>query len=216
MVSLEDGLDQGLAELGLDLECGQKAQLMAYIALLEKWNRAYNLTAIRERKKMLSHHILDSLTVLPYISGRHVIDVGSGAGFPGMVLAIADPARHYTLLDSNGKKTRFLQQVVAELGLENVAVVHARIESYRAVGPFDCVLARAVASLAELVSLCTGLIGNHGRYIFMKGRYPEAEIAALPETVRLERTMEIRVPGVEGARHIVELCQNSPMIEGAD
>ena len=180
----------------------QQLQLLDYLKLLEKWNQAYNLTAIRDPWAMVPRHLLDSLAALPYVRGSRLLDVGSGAGMPGMVLAIAKPDLHCTLLDSNGKKTRFLTQAKIELKLSNVEVVQARAEDYQTAQPFDCIISRAVGALAELVAQTRHLLAPGGLWLAMKGRRPEAELAALPTDMRAT-VHRLQVPGLKAGRHLV-------------
>lgn len=174
-----------------------------------RWNRVYNLTAVRDPQQMIPRHLLDSLAVLPYLRGATVLDVGSGAGIPGIPLAIASPERQFALLDSQAKRTRFLRQAQIELELGNVEVVHARAEAYQPQRTFDIVLARAFAELAELIALAGHLCAPTGELLAMKGAYPAAEIEGAPsgwEVVAVERLI---VPGLAGERHLVRLRRAS-------
>jgi 16S rRNA (guanine527-N7)-methyltransferase len=198
-------LEAGLAELGLSLSGAQREGLLAYQALLAKWNRAYNLTAVREPREMVSRHLLDSLVVVPHLSGTRLIDVGSGAGLPGVPLALACPELTVVLLDSNGKKTRFMTQAAAELGLGNVSVVHSRVEAYAPEPRFDLVISRAFASLADMLRATAHLVAAQGRFLAMKGAYPAAELEALPEGFVFEEAIRLRVPGLDAERHLISL-----------
>ena len=180
-------------------------QLLAYLVLLAKWNRVYNLTAIRDEHRMVSHHILDSLAVLSHLPAGNVLDVGSGAGLPGIPIAIASAGRSVTLLDSNHKKSAFLNQVVAELGLVDVRVVTERAESYHPAQTFVAVISRAFAELADFVKLAGHLCRADGALIAMKGLYPEAEIAQLPASWTVERVEPLNILGLEAQRHLVFL-----------
>jgi 16S rRNA (guanine527-N7)-methyltransferase len=204
-----EALAAGAAALGLELDDAKQAKLLAYLTLLEKWNRTHNLTAVHGRERMLSHHLLDSLAVLPHLpvqSGMRLIDVGSGGGLPGIPLAIARPDWHVALLDSNQKKSAFLRQAVAELKLADAEVVTARAETYVPDKPFfELAIARAVSELAQFVKMAAHLVGTGGRLLAMKGSYPEAEIAALPPGVRVVAVPRLHVPGIEGERHLVIL-----------
>jgi 16S rRNA (guanine527-N7)-methyltransferase len=205
---LEARLAAGLAALGIALPAPRRAALIAYLTVLAKWNRAYNLTAVRDPLAMVPRHLLDSLSLWPYLEGPRVLDLGSGAGLPGMVLALCDPGREWVLLDSNAKKTRFLTQCVIELQPGNVEVVQARAEAYRAATPFTTVVTRAVAPLATVVGLARRLSVPGGRILAMKGVYPEAELAGLEEAaVRVHRLM---VPGLAAERHLVQIDLPSP------
>jgi len=190
------------------LDDATRAKLLAYLTLLEKWNRTHNLTAQHGRDRMLSHHLLDSLAVLPHLptrSAMRLVDVGSGGGLPGIPLAIAKPDWHITLLDSNQKKSAFLRQAAAELNLANAVVVSARAEAYVPDRPFAAAISRAVSELAQFVEMAAHLVAPGGHLLAMKGRYPEAEIAALPSGVHVVATPRLRVPGIEGERHLVIL-----------
>lgn len=199
-------LVQGIAALGLTLDSAQQERLLAYLALLVKWNKAYNLTAIRDPLEMVTKHLLDSLAVLPHLHGTQVLDVGSGAGLPGIPLAIADPAREFTLLDSNGKKTRFLLQAKGELGLSNLSVVHSRLEQYRPGQLFDTVTARAFASLADMTAGTAQLLAPGGSLLAMKGEFPQAELDALPLGFVVREIIALTVPGLEAQRHLVRIA----------
>ncbi len=201
-MSLADELAQGLAALGLAVPPEAGGRLLRYVDLLEKWNRVYNLTAIRDPRRMLPYHILDSLAVAPYVTGASLLDVGAGAGLPGIPLAIARPDLCVTLLDSSHKKTAFLQQAVIELALARVDVVCSRVEEW-AGGPYDCLISRAFSDLAEGVRLARPLLAPGGRLLDMKGVYPYEELAQLPADVVPVDVRALTVPGLEGSRHVV-------------
>lgn len=205
MSEIETQLASGLAELGLDLGPEVQARLLAYLTLLAKWNKTYNLTAITEPSAMVSHHLLDSLAILPHLPENRLIDVGTGAGLPGLPLAIARPERAITLLDSNAKKTRFLVQAVGELGLANVTVVNERVENHRPEAPYPSIVSRAFASLADMLNNCAHLGGPDSRYYAMKGKYPAEELANLPAGFVLIGENRLHVPGVTGERHLLIL-----------
>jgi len=171
--------------------------------LLEKWNRVYNLTAVRDRAAMVSQHLLDSLAVLRQLEGRTLLDVGSGAGLPGIPLAIAAPELTVTLLDSNHKKAAFLQQAVAELGLANATVCRTRVEHWHPAGRFDVVISRAFAELADFVAAAAHLLARGGVLAAMKGVYPHEEIARLPDGFRVRAVRQLSVPGLAAARHLI-------------
>ena len=199
-------LSDGIDELGLTLATQQQTQLLDYIDLLRRWNQVFNLTAIREPMAMISQHLLDSLTVVPYLQGDDILDVGSGAGLPGIPLAIAEPQRRFTLLDSNGKKTRFLTEVVQKLDLANrVAVVKNRIEEYRPAAPFDTVICRAVASLGEFADLCQTVCNQKTFLLAMKGRRPDSELQSLDASIKVIAVIPLTVPGLTVERHLVSL-----------
>jgi 16S rRNA (guanine527-N7)-methyltransferase len=200
----EERLDRGLAELAIAVDETQRERLLALLALLHKWNRAYNLTAIRSPDEMVTKHLLDSAAVLPAVRGPRLLDAGAGPGFPGLVLAILAPGLAVSLLDSNGKKTRFQRQAVLELGLTNVTPVQARIERFEA-PPFDQVISRAFASLADFVALTEHLLAEGGEWLAMKGRACEDELAALPSTIALVERRALKVPGDDASRQLLRL-----------
>lgn len=197
-------LSAGIAALGLQLPAGADEKLLAYLALLLKWNRVYNLTAIRDESEMVSHHLLDSLVVLPYLDGMATLaDVGSGAGLPGLALAVAKPALAVTSIEANQKKAAFQQQAKIELELSNVAVRCARVEAVD--GFFDAVISRAFSELADFVRLAGGLVGEGGRLLAMKGIYPAEELDRLPTGWRLKAAPVLEVPGLDAQRHLIIL-----------
>ena len=198
-------LQRGCEALGLAPDSAQQESLLDYLALLLKWNSAYNLTAVRDPAQMVTRHLLDSLAVAPHFSGEHVIDVGTGAGLPGVPLAIMFPGTRFALLDSNGKKTRFLFQVKTALRLDNMQMHHARVESFRPPELFDAVLSRAFASLADMVAGCRHLLAPAGRFLAMKGAYPEEELAALGPAWQVRAVHALAVPGLDEQRHLVEI-----------
>jgi 16S rRNA (guanine527-N7)-methyltransferase len=202
--TLRGRLDAGLAAMGIEADETQREGLLSYVALLGRWNRAYNLTAVRDPIEMVSRHILDSLSVGPYLFGESVLDLGTGAGLPGIPLALLHPQRRFWLLDSNGKKARFVRQAVMDLNLVNCAVVQARMETYRPGRKFATIVARALASLSVLKALGEPVLERPGRLLLMKGRTPEAELDGLnarPEDLRIHR---LEVPFLIGERHLVE------------
>ncbi len=176
-----------------------------YLYLLAKWNKTYNLSAIREPQEMVSKHLLDSLAILPWLQGRRIIDVGTGAGLPGIPLAIAQPDIHFVLLDSNGKKTRFLQEVKRQLKLDNVEIVQFRIENYRPQQGFDTVISRAFSSLQQMIQWTQHVLNQEGIWLAMKGRYPQTELAELQQPYRVEH---YTVTGLEGERCCVLINTN--------
>lgn len=201
---LADDLRNGLDKLELDLPSGAQRKLLQYIRLLHKWNRTYNLTAVRDMRQMVTRHILDSMTVYPFIKGQRVLDVGSGAGLPGIPLAFAFPDIHMVLLDSNGKKARFMRQAVMELNLGNAEVVQERAEDYQPDHKFDTLISRAFGSIASMSQLADALCEPGCRILAMKGAYPLAELeqieAGMRESVRVEKLL---VPGLDAERHLV-------------
>ena len=204
-MSVESQLRAGIAALGLALPDGAEARLLAYLALLDKWNRVYNLTAVRDAGRMVSHHLLDSLATVPHFRGGTVLDVGSGGGLPGIPLAIARPDLRVTLIDSIAKKTAFLLQAKAELGLANLSVVTSRVEDYRPEAGFDVITSRAFSDLKEFVVLTRHLLAPGGHWVAMKGLYPNEEIAGLPADVRVSADHSLVVPGLEASRHLIVL-----------
>lgn len=196
-------LAQGIAALKLPFTPTQCASLLAYLQLLSKWNQVYNLTAIRDPREMITRHLLDSLVVMPYIKGPRVLDVGTGAGLPGIPLAIALPELHFVLLDSVAKKTRFVVQAVNELGLKNVTVKTQRVENYLPAELFDTAISRAFSSIAEFISSAGALCRPGSVLLAMKGRYPEDELTGLPTGFLLREVARLAVPGLDEERHVV-------------
>lgn len=203
--SVADVLNRGCDQLGLGLDTSEQALLLEYLELLDKWNKAYNLTAIRDPAQMVTRHLLDSLAIAPFCEGQRFIDVGTGAGLPGIPLAIVYPEREFHLLDSNGKKTRFLFQVKTALGLDNITVHHARVESFQPEMPIDVVLSRAFASLLDMVTGCRHLLGPNGSFLAMKGNFPAQELQALEDLCRIESVQPVAVPGLDEQRHLVAI-----------
>jgi len=200
-----DLLAHGIAKLGLSVPEATQHRLLDYLALVEKWNRVFNLTAVRDPKDMLYRHLLDSLAIVPYVSARLALDVGSGAGFPGIPLAMVRPQTQVTLLDSSQKKTAFLQQTAIELGLTNITVVCKRVESWWPERRFDLVISRAFSGLSEFAEAAGRLCAVNGILAAMKGVYPHEELAQLPPKFKLERVISLTVPGLSEARHLVLL-----------
>jgi 16S rRNA (guanine527-N7)-methyltransferase len=206
---LSDRLASGLHALGLTLSPAIQTQLLDYVALLVKWNGAYNLTAVRDPAEMVTRHLLDSLAINAFLHGTRMLDVGSGAGLPGIPLALANPERHFVLLDSNGKKTRFMIQAAATLGLRNVEVVQSRAENYRPAHPFATVVSRAFASLGDFLQLTSHLGSADGRWLAMKGEVPTQEMDELPAGFRVEAVHPLDVPGLQAARCVVEIVKTA-------
>lgn len=198
-------LAKGIAALGPALPADGEAKLLAYLALLDKWNRVYNLTAVRDPERMVSHHLLDSLAVVPFFECGSVLDVGSGGGLPGIPLAIVRPELRVTLIDSVAKKTAFLLQAKAELGLNNLNVISGRVEAFRPGAGFDVVVSRAFSDLREFVTLTRHLLGPGGRWFAMKGLIPYEEIALLPDWAKVSANHELVVPGLDASRHLIVL-----------
>ena len=204
-MKLEKLLQQGLREMGLDLTAPVRKKLLNFLELLEKWNRAYNLTAVRDPEQMVPRHLLDSLTVLPYLQGPRVLDIGTGAGLPGIPLALARPDLDFTLLDSKAKKTRFATQALHDLGLKNVAVLQERVEKFHPETKFDTLIARAFASIPDMLAASRHLCATRGRFLVMKGVFPQEELAAVTDGYRAE-VKALRIPGLDAARHLVILA----------
>lgn len=205
-MGLDTILSSGLTQLGLNCSLAVQAQLRDYVHLLDKWNRVYNLTAVRDPTEMVTRHLLDSLAILPYMQGTRVLDVGTGAGLPGIPLAIVSrelcPERQFVLLDSNSKKTRFVRQAVTELGLTNVEVVHQRSEEYCPQELFDVVVSRAFASIADMLKNSGQHCVKNGVILAMKGADPVDELQDIPEGFTFESVHVLNVPGLEGQRHV--------------
>jgi 16S rRNA (guanine527-N7)-methyltransferase len=198
-------LASGAAQLGIDLNADRTELLLRLVDELELGNAQFNLTAIRDRPGMLRKHVLDSLTLQPYLRGARLADVGTGAGFPGLPLAIVNPQFRFTLIEATGKKARFVAQTAERLGLSNVQVAHSRAESYRPFELFDTVTARALASLADFMAYAGHLCAPGGRLLAMKGKRPDDEISAMPKRFRVLAVHRLRVPGLTDERHLVEL-----------
>lgn len=195
-------LDSGISRMGLDLPAGSADRLLSYVAALQKWNSAYNLTAIRDPRDMVVKHVLDSLVVSPHVKSGSLLDVGTGAGLPGLVLAMVRPDLRVDLLDSNSKKTRFLVQMAAQFGLKNVKVHHARVEQAQ-LPPQAQVISRAFASLADFAHWCGHLLADDGVLLAMKGLYPQDEIDALPAPFTVRESHVLTVPFLDEARHLL-------------
>ena len=200
-------LTDGLAMMNLAITDNQFNQLCLYIDLLEKWNVAYNLTALKDERQMVYHHLLDSLSLTPFVpdTAKTVLDVGSGGGTPGIPLAIYRPDLAVTLVDSNSKKTAFLRQAVIELGLNNVQVITERVENIKEI-QFDTIVSRAFAELGDFVRLTEQILAKNGEWLAMKGVYPYEEVDRLPENIMVKQVVEVKVPFIDGSRHIVEMA----------
>jgi len=201
-------LARGIQTLGLDIDAATQQRLLDYLALLAKWNKAYNLTAVRDVDEMVSRHLLDSLSIVPQFEaagGERWLDVGSGGGMPGIPLAILFPGKNLTLLDSNGKKTRFLTQVKLELKLDNLQVIHSRVEAFQPELPFSGIVSRAFSSLEDFTNWTRHLGNTQTNWLAMKGVHPSDELAALPGDFRVEAECALAVPGCQGQRHLLIL-----------
>ncbi|HET8551929.1 MAG TPA: 16S rRNA (guanine(527)-N(7))-methyltransferase RsmG [Gammaproteobacteria bacterium] len=205
MSNLERLLDRGVGALGIELDAAQRHKLCDFVRLIDKWNRAYNLSAIRVPEEMVNRHLVDSLSALPFVCGGRLLDVGTGAGLPGIPLAIARPAMDVVLLDANGKKTRFCLQAAGELELDNVGVVHSRAEDYEPDERFDTVISRAFGSLADFAATAGHLLRAGGRLVAMKGNVTDEERAALPASWRVIENVPLTVPGAKIGRRVLVL-----------
>jgi 16S rRNA (guanine527-N7)-methyltransferase len=203
---LENLLKSGAEAQSINLTDEQITLLLNYLQLLHKWNKAYNLTAIRNPEQMLPLHLLDSLSIIPFVQGEDILDVGTGPGLPGIPLAIFYPERKFTLMDSNGKKTRFLFQVKNELGLNNVAEIQSRVEAYQPEQSFDAITSRAFTSLSDMVEKTSHLLKKNGRFYAMKGQYPHQELRELPKHYNVVASHPLQVPSVNGERHLIEIA----------
>lgn len=208
MAELLTTLRKLVAQTDLYLSESQLAQCVQYVALLDKWNSAYNLTSIRDPQEMLIKHVLDSLVVAPYLTGQRFIDVGTGPGLPGVLLAIYYPDRDFTLLDSLGKRIRFLNQVKMQLKLQNITPIQSRVEDHQPVLGYDGVISRAFASLNDMLSWCKHLPAPNGRFFAMKGAAVQEEIAALPDFVKVDAIHNLQVPQLDAQRHLVVLSKS--------
>lgn len=202
-------LCDALPQLGIEADAARVGALLRFVSLLAKWSKAYNLTSIRDQREMLVKHVLDGLSARVALSGVQVLDVGTGAGLPGLPLALCEPDRQFTLLDSVGKKVRFVRHVVAELALANVTVVQARVQQYEPEQSFDTVICRAFSSLADFARSCGRLAGPDGQLVAMKGQLPETELALLPGDWVAADILPVSVPLLDAARHLVVLRRRS-------
>ena len=200
-------LASGARELGFELDSARAETLLNLVDALEQGNAQFNLTAIRDRPGMLRKHVLDSMSLEPYLRGERIADVGTGAGFPGLVLAVVEPQRRFTLIEATGKKARFVEQTARRIGCDNVLVVNSRAESYRPSELFDTVVARALSSLADFVAYAGHLTAPGGRLLAMKGKRPDEQISALPKSFRVLAVHRLSVPGLTDERHLVELTK---------
>jgi 16S rRNA (guanine527-N7)-methyltransferase len=200
---IEDRLQAGLGAMHIEAEPKLVQDFTRLLRLLDKWNRAFNLTAVRDPAEMVSRHILDSLSARPFLSGVSILDVGTGAGFPGLPLALTEPQRHFTLLDSGGKKIRFVRHALGELALDNVIVEHLRVEAFEPADLYDAVISRAFSSLGDFVRRCGSLVATGGCLLAMKGRYPDTELSGVPGAWEVIDVVRLDVPGLVGDRHMV-------------
>ena len=200
-------LAKGVAEMDLDVSRETQEKLLAYLALLQKWNKVYNLTAVRDSMEMVTLHLLDSLSVLPYIDTSNLLDVGSGGGLPGIVLAICKPELQVTTIDTVQKKTIFMRQVKGELGLSNLTVVHARVESYQPSHKFEVIISRAFSDIALFVKLTEHLLAQNGKWLAMKGQVPHEELTSLAikvnHAIKIKNIVPLNVAGLNAERHLL-------------
>ncbi len=207
MSLLKNKLDLLISKTDLDVSSLQRERLIGYIEMLDKWNKAYNLTSVRNPVDMLVKHILDSIVVSPYLNGERLIDVGTGPGLPGIPLAIMNPDKQFYLLDSLGKRIRFIKQVLHELDIKNVVTVQSRVEEFQPQQKFDTVLSRAFASMTDMVQWCQHLPKPEtGQFLALKGMHPQGEIAELPEWCNVISVKTLKVPELDGERHLVILA----------
>jgi 16S rRNA (guanine527-N7)-methyltransferase len=199
---INERLGAGLAAMGLEIAADRQVRLLEYLALLQKWNKTYNLTAIHEPERMLTHHLLDSLVILPHVTADRLLDVGAGAGLPGIPLAIARPELAVTLIDASHKKAAFMQQAAIELKLTNVTALHGRVEDLDPATKYPQIVSRAFSELNEFVRLTAPLLADRGEWLAMKGLYPNEEIAQL-KGARVKRDVELRVPGLDADRRLI-------------
>ncbi len=204
---LQTQLERGIAALGLQLPANAVERLLDYQELLARWNATYNLTAVRDPAEMVTRHLLDSLAILPYVRGETLADLGTGPGLPGIPLAIAAPGRQILLVDSNGKKVRFLREAIRSLKLDGVRAAQSRVEEVE--GQFDCITARAFASLADMLAWGGHLLTKEGIWLAMKGKRPDDEMPGVPADFEVRGTHALTVPGLEGERHLVVLGRAS-------
>lgn len=204
---MEDLLRQGLPELGVPADEALVGRFASYLRLLARWNENINLTGIRELPDMVPLHILDSLTARPFLKGQRIVDVGCGAGLPGIPLALTEPTRHFTLVDGTLKKIRFVQQAIADLGLANAEALHVRIEDHKPVPLYDTAICRALSSLPDFVRRAGGVLAPVGQLLAMKGKLPADEIAALPKGWRAAAATPVKIPGVDAERHIIQVVR---------
>lgn len=206
---MEDDLKQGLVALKLEANEAQQLKIIQFINLLDKWNKAFNLTAVRNKQDMLPLHIFDSLSVLPNLeNAKRILDVGSGAGLPGIPLAILQPYREFVLLDGNGKKTRFIKQAIIELQLKNVSVIHGRVEKYSPEMNFDCITTRAFATIGETIEMIKHLLAENARILFMKSNTADVELAEISNQFS-KKVITLDVPGIDAPRTLAILSLNN-------
>ena len=213
MLTQQQDLETGLRELNLNCSSLQLEKLLKYLELLQRWNKAFNLTAIRDPLQMVRLHLLDSLAIHPYVQGlKSIIDVGTGPGLPGIPLAILNPEINFTLLDSNGKKTRFLFQAINELKLTNASEINHRVEAYQPNQLFDAVISRAFSSISDMLNQCDHLVSDQGCFLAMKGKKPDSELSQMTKAYKVVEVNEVNVPLVDSERHLIKIIKTGAAV----
>ena len=213
MLTQQQDLESGLRELNLNCSSLQLEKLLKYLELLQRWNKAFNLTAIRDPLQMVRLHLLDSLAIHPYVQGlKSIIDVGTGPGLPGIPLAILNPEINFTLLDSNGKKTRFLFQAINELKLTNASEINHRVEAYQPNQLFDAVISRAFSSISDMLNQCDHLVSDQGCFLAMKGKKPDSELSQMSKAYKVIEVSEVNVPLIDSERHLVKIIKTGAAV----
>jgi 16S rRNA (guanine527-N7)-methyltransferase len=208
LLTQQQDLETGLRELNLNCSSLQLEKLLKYLELLQRWNKAFNLTAIRDPLQMVRLHLLDSLAIHPYVQGlKSIIDVGTGPGLPGIPLAILNPEINFTLLDSNGKKTRFLFQAINELKLTNASEINHRVEAYQPNQLFDAVISRAFSSISDMLNQCDHLVSDQGCFLAMKGKKPDSELSQMSKAYKVIEVSEVNVPLIDSERHLIKIIK---------
>ena len=213
MLTQQQDLETGLRELNLNCSSLQLEKLLKYLELLQRWNKAFNLTAIRDPLQMVRLHLLDSLAIHPYVQGlKSIIDVGTGPGLPGIPLAILNPEINFTLLDSNGKKTRFLFQAINELKLTNASEINHRVEVYQPNQLFDAVISRAFSSISDMLNQCDHLVSDQGCFLAMKGKKPDSELSQMSKAYKVIEVSEVNVPLIDSERHLIKIIKTGAAV----
>ena len=213
MLTQQQDLETGLRELNLNCSSLQLEKLLKYLELLQRWNKAFNLTAIRDPLQMVRLHLLDSLAIHPYVQGlKSIIDVGTGPGLPGIPLAILNPEINFTLLDSNGKKTRFLFQAINELKLTNASEINHRVEAYQPNQLFNAVISRAFSSISDMLNQCDHLVSDQGCFLAMKGKKPDSELSQMSKAYKVIEVSEVNVPLIDSERHLVKIIKTGAAV----
>jgi 16S rRNA (guanine527-N7)-methyltransferase len=213
LLTQQQDLETGLRELNLNCSPLQLEKLLKYLELLQRWNKAFNLTAIRDPLQMVRLHLLDSLAIHPYVQGlKSIIDVGTGPGLPGIPLAILNPEINFTLLDSNGKKTRFLFQAINELKLTNASEINHRVEVYQPNQLFDAVISRAFSSISDMLNQCDHLVSDQGCFLAMKGKKPDSELSQMSKAYKVIEVSEVNVPLIDSERHLIKIIKTGAAV----